>query len=749
MIINYGKYNKDSLIEFEIKYNGFKMKNNVDHKRLEKIILNNKQSFFEKLGFNYTFVINLDRSKDRLQTIKEKLSNIGVSNFIKLRAFDGKNEINEMKENLSEFTILNHTELIEKQKFIKDISYTSVGIGEQGCVASHIFLYKYIIENNIDKAIIMEDDVCFHSNFENLFTQSIKTMPKDGVLYNYLSSYLDIKDSCKDFKIPTWEKYALESTCFYIITKEGAKKLLEAYTLFKEILPVSDDPPFNTLKNSYKLHYNNNDDKNFKNCGNRSCGIVSSLPAGDTNSAISYVNIEKKKSDNLNKKYYKNTRKYDVFGNILSTELNNEIGNLLEEVITIFQKNNIKPILLFGTLLGYARTGKNMLQWDDDIDLGVQKEDEELFYYVVNQSKNIKCIKYDSNGFPPNMYIHKICFKNKDNFNGRDYSYPFIDIFSYITVEKDDPILLRDKVFDEDSPVVFLKPLKIIKAEFFNIKDGIYVPENYEFYLDKWFSNDWKNTCISNNWNHIEEKKINNYQKINCQNLIPFFENIISNYLFENTIIIDYNYGGTSLLESQLKYYNIFPKIITGDKNNKIKTHIKIIENFYKDLKNKNKYITILEENVNLTGFFPNILPKKWEIISLNNCYDNNHCCSSINIENKNFIDLKNNIIKYKKIPENLYISYIINFDGFVKNKKYGLENLNLYDIYGFNPNVTKECFMTVDKYENLNIKNNKDKENNNKIVSSIVIILIILIILILIVLIFLKKNNLKFKKII
>jgi GR25 family glycosyltransferase involved in LPS biosynthesis len=743
MIINYGKYDKDTLTEFKINYKGFQFINKVDENRIEKIIINQNDNFFRKLGYEYVFIINLDNDIEKLKSIKNKLINIGVNSFYRLNAFNGKKEILEIKKNLPEFTILSEEELIKNQNFLKNISYTKFGLGEQGCISSHIFLYKYIVQNNISKAIIMEDDVCFHSKFQELFQYSLNNIPKDGILFNYASGYADIKDSCREYNKPAWTKYSLDLCAFYIITKDGAEKLLERYSLFKKILPVADDPPFNTLENSYKLHYYNNEE--FQNCGNRICGIVSSPPGGDTNSSsIASINNEKNKKNEIYKNYYNNMRKYDVFGNILSIELVEEIKNLLQEIINIFSKNNIKPILLFGTLLGYARTGKNMLQWDDDIDLGIPREEEEFVYNIINRSKNLKCIKYESDGFLPDKYLYKICLKNKENFHGRNYSYPFIDIFGYITVEKNNPILLREKVFDEDSPVIFLKPLKLIKSEFFNIKNDIYVPENYEFYLDKWFSSDWRNTCISNNWNHIDEKRINNYEKVKCQNLIPFFENNKNRDLFENTVIIDYNENGVSFLKSQLNYYNILPKIVLGDKNNMNTSHIQVIETFFKDSKNKDKYLTILEENVNLTGFFPNNLPENWDIISLNNCYDNSHCCSSINTDDKNFIEMENNIIRYKKIPNNLLISYIINLKGYKKIKKYGFNNLKLYDIFGYNPNVTKECFKSVDRYENSILPKNK---YINKITSTIVIIIIMTIIIILIILIFLRKNNLKFKK--
>ncbi len=717
----------------------FIFKNKVDGTRI-KNINKEQEDLMSKLGIK-TFLINMEISKDRYKKVIEELNKHNIKNINKLNAFNGNYEIEEMKKELSEFPIHNSEKLKEFENYLKENNYDEIKVGHQGCASSHLYIYKYIVQNQIPFSLIIEDDVCLHPNFNKLFLEAWNNRPKNGILFNFISSYAEINNDCKNYLSPTWKEKAGQVAAFYIITNEAAEKILLENTKFP-ILLAADDVLYKNLINSYKLHYNNdNIFEQYKMCGTRKCGIVSTDDAENNNSVIKIVN---EKKNEMYKNYYNNMRKYDVFGHILSIELIEEIRNLLEEIIDIFSKNNIKPILLFGTLLGYARTGKNMLQWDDDIDLGIPREEEEFVYNIINRSKNLKCIKHESDGFLPDKYLYKICLKNKENFHGRNYSYPFIDIFGYITVEKNDPILLREKVFDEDSPVIFLKPLQLIKTEFFNIKNGIYVPENYEFYLDKWFSSDWRNTCISNNWNHIDEKKINNYEKVKCQNLIPFFENNKNRDLFENTVIIDYNENGVTFLKSQLNYYNIIPKIILGDKTNMNTSHIQVIETFFKDSKNKDKYLTILEENVNLTGFFPNNLPENWDIISLNNCYDNSHCCSSINTDNKNFIEMENNIIRYKKIPSNLLISYIINLKGYEKLKKYGFNNLKLYDIFGYNPNVTKECFKSVDRYENSILPKNK---YTNKITSTIVILLIMTIIIILIILIFLRKNNLKFKK--
>lgn len=62
-------------------------------------------------------------------------------------------------------------------KFKKKIS-----IGEFGCGLSHLWCLKDIIKNNYDNAIIFEDDIIFHKNFESKFYNIINKQKYDFLL---------------------------------------------------------------------------------------------------------------------------------------------------------------------------------------------------------------------------------------------------------------------------------------------------------------------------------------------------------------------------------------------------------------------------------------------------------------------------------------------------------------------------------------------------------------------------------------
>ena len=287
-ITNYGKYKKE-LETIKIKYAGFVPKFQVDSSRLEQVV--NNPDFITANDINDVFLINMDKSKIRFRKMEKKLASVGITNYKRMRGFNGMREISKMKKQLPEFSILDPEKLSTlNETFIKKIEYDSVSVGQQGCACSHLYLYKYMVQENIPIALIMEDNLCFHPEFKKLFLQGWAGRPQKGVLFNFLSSQQDTKPSCFESEKLVWKKHALRSCSFYIITKEGANRILE--TVSKKnfpILPTADSPPYSSCKDSYKLHYNNHNVFD-EECGNRRCGIVGNPLEGDKNSEIYTMN---------------------------------------------------------------------------------------------------------------------------------------------------------------------------------------------------------------------------------------------------------------------------------------------------------------------------------------------------------------------------------------------------------------------------------------------------------------------------
>ena len=54
--------------------------------------------------------------------------------------------------------------------------------GDSGCSSSHIKLWKYIHENELDWILILEDDANFHPNFKDIFYRYWNDVPQDAYI---------------------------------------------------------------------------------------------------------------------------------------------------------------------------------------------------------------------------------------------------------------------------------------------------------------------------------------------------------------------------------------------------------------------------------------------------------------------------------------------------------------------------------------------------------------------------------------
>ena len=123
------------------------------------------QENFEN-SINYqTYVINLDRSKDRLKNITKEMNDAHLS-FIRWNAFDGS-KLNFNK--LIQKNILN-----EKNKMM---------VGAIGCSMSHISLWKEAIKHK-KNILVFEDDIKIPRDFSKKLTVYLNQLPsKWDILY--------------------------------------------------------------------------------------------------------------------------------------------------------------------------------------------------------------------------------------------------------------------------------------------------------------------------------------------------------------------------------------------------------------------------------------------------------------------------------------------------------------------------------------------------------------------------------------
>lgn len=98
--------------------------------------------------------------------------------------------------------------------------------GHRGCCLSHRKIYEYILNNNWEKVLILEDDVDFHVNLHTLFEQYYQEVPDDWKLLYFGGNHNSLKLNMityhvhKLIKTYTTHCYALNRDVIPILLEE-------------------------------------------------------------------------------------------------------------------------------------------------------------------------------------------------------------------------------------------------------------------------------------------------------------------------------------------------------------------------------------------------------------------------------------------------------------------------------------------------------------------------------------------------
>ncbi|MDG6473623.1 LPS biosynthesis glycosyltransferase [Glaesserella parasuis] len=170
------------------------------------------------------FIISLKNSPRR-EFISKRLSDLKL-NFEFFDAVYGK-DLSEEKLKEIDFEFYPKHFSARKQ----------MTLGEVGCAMSHIKLYEYIVENNIDNAIILEDDAIVSLYFKEIISDALnKISPKYEILFldhGKAKIYPFPKNLVERYRLARYispsknSKRTIIRTTGYIITQAGAKRLLE------------------------------------------------------------------------------------------------------------------------------------------------------------------------------------------------------------------------------------------------------------------------------------------------------------------------------------------------------------------------------------------------------------------------------------------------------------------------------------------------------------------------------------------
>jgi GR25 family glycosyltransferase involved in LPS biosynthesis len=188
-----------------------------------------------------SFCISLEKQRDNWPELKKYFTENGVTDINMFSAINGK-ELGKYFENPKIENISQNTmDLIKKSGGLEKLvstwglyhlfnstkrrDHAQLGSwGAVGCSLSHISIWEKIVEENLEMALIFEDDIDFKSDFKDKLPKVIANLPKDADII-FLDTVVNFKPLKHDdiFDKVLGQFFGTHS---YIMTNKGAQKLL-------------------------------------------------------------------------------------------------------------------------------------------------------------------------------------------------------------------------------------------------------------------------------------------------------------------------------------------------------------------------------------------------------------------------------------------------------------------------------------------------------------------------------------------
>lgn len=164
------------------------------------------------------YILNLDRSKERYERVARSADEAGL-HYLRISAVDGQ-----------QIDIL-HTPEIDEKRFRRRHGKNILN-GEAGCYLSHLRALSIIAESDAAYAVIVEDDVGFGKDFLPVINKLTQIEGWDMIKFSnhrhrLFHRYIDITDKVS---IGRFLHGPLGSSAAYMVTREGARKLLDKFT---------------------------------------------------------------------------------------------------------------------------------------------------------------------------------------------------------------------------------------------------------------------------------------------------------------------------------------------------------------------------------------------------------------------------------------------------------------------------------------------------------------------------------------
>ncbi len=162
------------------------------------------------------FIVNLERSTYRRKFILNYLAKLGIQGEVITAVEGSKLDLDKLKEDGV------YSEQAATEAFSRQLSMPEIG-----CSLSHINIYKRMVSNNVEQALIIEDDVMFDEGVSNTFKNILKNIPDDWEIiqfyYHNCKDYEELSENIARFNS---KKCLPNGSLGYVIKKSAAVKML-------------------------------------------------------------------------------------------------------------------------------------------------------------------------------------------------------------------------------------------------------------------------------------------------------------------------------------------------------------------------------------------------------------------------------------------------------------------------------------------------------------------------------------------
>uniref|UniRef100_A0A8C5H4J0 Glycosyl transferase family 25 domain-containing protein n=1 Tax=Gouania willdenowi TaxID=441366 RepID=A0A8C5H4J0_GOUWI len=221
------------------------------------------------------YLINLRRRPDRRERMLFSLNELEIDVKV-VDAVDG-NALNSSDIKLLGVDLL--------PGYYDPFSGRTLTKGEVGCFLSHFFIWKEMVDLQMDKAMIFEDDVRFQANFKRRVIRLMEEVEQAELDWDIIYVGRKQVNPSKEEPVENVQNLVFADysywTLSYIISLQGAQKLLNAEPLSK-MLPVDEFLPIMYDKHpneDYMSHFPN---RNLQAFSTRPLLVQPCHYAGDT-----------------------------------------------------------------------------------------------------------------------------------------------------------------------------------------------------------------------------------------------------------------------------------------------------------------------------------------------------------------------------------------------------------------------------------------------------------------------------------